>query len=164
MKLKFMGIERIGRSYWHKFIPESEDAEDSHFEIGKVMIDKKFKKTEVMKISRKTIGYIVAIAGVILTFFQEQFGLSIDPKVAAVGIGSILTYIFFESKLDLKAIASQPGKWKDPKFWITFLSAALVAVESQFHFGIPVEEIVSALTFIVGLMFGKKLVSDSKPY
>jgi len=113
--------------------------------------------------SRKTIGIIVALMAVVLTFLQEQFGLSLDPAAVAAGIGAVITYIFFEFKLDIKAAAAQPGKWKDPKFWITFISAALAGVEAQFHLGLPIEAIVSIATLLVGLLFGQKF-KKLKPY
>lgn len=106
--------------------------------------------------SRKTIAWVVTILGTLLTIFQEQFGLHIDPLAVAAGIGAVLTYIFFEAKLDLKALAAQPAKWKDPKFWITFISALLAAVEASFHLGIPVETIIAVLTTLVGLLFKAK--------
>ena len=113
--------------------------------------------------SRKTIGYVIAILGAILAVFQKQFGLSIDPTAAAAGIGAVLTYIFFESKLDMKALAAQPGKWKDPKFWITLISVVLAAIESSFGLGIPVESVVTALTMIVGVLFRVKF-KQTTPY
>lgn len=113
--------------------------------------------------SRKTIGFVVAILGAILVAFQEQFGLSFDPVAVSVGIGAVLTYIFFEAKLDLKALASQPGKWKDPKFLVTILSVLLTAVESTFQVGIPVAEIVSVLTIFMGFLF-KVQFNKPKPY
>lgn len=103
--------------------------------------------------SRKTIGFVVTIIVTVLTAFQEQFGLNIDPLAVAAGIGAVLTYIFFEGKLDLKALADQPGKWKDPKFWITVISAVLAAIEATFAIGIPVESIIVVLTMIVGYLF-----------
>lgn len=115
----------------------------------------------MVKISRKTIGYVIAILGAILTVFQEQFGLHIDPLAMAAGIGAVLTYIFFEAKLDLKTMAAQPGKWKDPKFWITFISVVLAAIEASFHLGIPVETIIAVLTALVGFLFKMKF---TKPY
>ena len=113
--------------------------------------------------SRKTIGYVVTILTTILVVFQESFGLTIDPVGAAAGVGAVLTYIFFEAKLDLKAIASQPGKWKDPKFWLTVISALLAAVETTFQLGIPVAEIVTILTLFVGVLF-KVQFNKPKPY
>ena len=113
--------------------------------------------------SRKTIGYVVSIMAVILTAFQEQLGLSINPTAVATGVGSVLTYIFFESKLDLKAMAAQPGKWVDPKFWLTVISAILAGVEVTFNIGIPVEAVVSVLTLIMGILF-KVEFAKPKPY
>ena len=112
--------------------------------------------------SRKTIGFVVTIVGAILTVFQKQFGLVIDPISIAAGIGAVLTYIFFEAKLDLKALTSQPDKWRDPKFWITVLSAFLLAVEQTFNLGIPVTEIITGLTLLVGFLF-KVQFSKVKP-
>ena len=114
--------------------------------------------------SRKTIGFIVALAAVILTFFQEQFGLSLDPNAVAAGIGAILVYIFFEAKLDMKALKNQPEKWKDPKFWASFAAAALAGVEATFHLGIPVEAIVSGIMTAVGIFFGAKITKPGNPY
>jgi len=112
------------------------------------------------KMSRKTIGFIVAIGGSILVLIQEQFGLSIDPVAVAAGIGAILTYIFFEAKLDLTALTKQPGKWKDPKFWLTVISAVLAAIEATFQLGIPVEAIISGLATVVMILFGVKFTKE----
>lgn len=103
--------------------------------------------------SRKTIGFVVSIIATILTAFQKQFGLNIDPLAVAAGVGAVLTYIFFEAKLDLRILATQPDKWKDPKFWITVVSAVLAAIEATFALGIPVESIIAVLTMIVGYLF-----------
>lgn len=112
-----------------------------------------------MKRSRKTIGFIVAIGGSILALVQEQFGLSMDPVAIAAGVGAILTYIFFESKLDLKLL-KQPGRWTDPKFLFTSLSVILAAIEANFQLGIPVEAIVSGLTTLVMILFGVKFKAN----
>ena len=120
-----------------------------------------------MKISRKTIGFVVAIISSILVIFQEQFKLNLDPTAVAAGVGAILTYIFFEAKLDLKALASQPGKWKDKKFWMTIISTVLAATEATFQLGIPVEAIIAVLTSLVAALFGvqfkKSMPYNSKP-
>ena len=113
--------------------------------------------------SRKTIGFIVAILGAILDAFQEQFGLNFNPAQVAAGIGAVLTYIFFEAKLDLRALTTQPEKWKDPKFWLTVLSALLAAVEQTFQLGIPVTEVIAILTMVVGILF-KVQFNKSVPY
>lgn len=114
-------------------------------------------------ISRKTIGFIVAIISSILVIFQKQFDLSLDPTALAAGIGAVLTYIFFEAKLDLKALATQPGKWKDLKFWITVISAVLSAIEANWQLGIPVEAIITVLTTLVAILFGVKF-KQPMPY
>lgn len=115
--------------------------------------------------SRKTIAFVVAILGAILAVFQGLFeGLSLDPAALAAGIGAVLTYIFFEAKLDLSALKKQPGKWKDPKFWVTAISVTLAAVEAQFGIGIPVESIVSGLTILVSILFGMKFKKVGTPY
>lgn len=106
--------------------------------------------------SRKTIAFVVSIIVVILTAFQKQFGLHIDPTAVAAGIGAVFTYVFFEAKLDLKLLMNQPSKWSDPKFWITVVSAVLAAIEATFALGIPVESIIAVLTVIVGVLFKAK--------
>ena len=39
--------------------------------------------------SRKTIGFVVAIISSILVIFQEQFKLIIDPISVAAGVGAV---------------------------------------------------------------------------
>ena len=129
--------------------------------IGKLE-DLKIKKGGD-KMSRKTIGFVVAILSSILVLFQEQFGLALDPVAVAAGVGSILAYIFFEAKLDLAVLTKQPGKWKDPKFWLAFLSVVLAAIEATFQLGIPVEGIISGLTTLMAILFGFKL-KEGVPY
>ena len=105
--------------------------------------------------SRKTLLGILAVIGAVLTFFKDQFGLNIDPTAMIAGISAVLLYILFEAKLDILRIKLQSSKWKDKKFWLAFISALLTALESAFHWGIPVEIIVSALTVIMGILFKK---------
>jgi len=116
-----------------------------------------------MNPSRKTILSVIAVIGVILTSIKEQFGLTIDVTSITAGLGAVLVYILLEAKLDLKALAAQPGKWKDPKFWITFLSALLAAVNTNFGLGIPVEAIIGILTVVVGILFKAKFAKP-QPY
>jgi hypothetical protein len=105
--------------------------------------------------SRKTLMTVIGFFGVVLTFLQAQFGLSIDTTAILAGLTAILTYVFFEAKLDLKKFVALGSKWKDPKFWIAFASTALVAVNESFGLGIPVEMVIGTLTLIMGLLFGK---------
>lgn len=105
--------------------------------------------------SRKTILGIIGVLGAILTVFADQFGLTIDPTAAIAGLTAVTLYILFEAKVDLKRIGEQAGKFKDPKFWLALVSALLVAVNQGFGLNLPVETIISVLTLIMSLLFGK---------
>lgn len=117
-------------------------------------------------ISRKTIGFIVTILGVALVALQAiiKQDLGINPQEFAIAIGATLTYIFFEAKLDLRVLKTQPKKWRDPKFWLTVVSIVLTGVEQSFNLGIPVAEIVTGLTTLVGLLFGLKFKLGKSAY
>ena len=104
--------------------------------------------------SRKTILAIIAVFGAALTVFQQQLGLSIDPTAVVAGLTAIVLYGLFEAKLDLKRLTTQAGKFKDPKFWIAFISPILVAVNEGFGLNIPIEVIVTILTMILSALFG----------
>lgn len=103
--------------------------------------------------SRKTITAAIGIIGAVLAFFSEQFGLSINPVAVMAGLASIVTYVLLEGKLDIKRVGSQLGKFKDPKFWLAFISAIIVAASETFGLALPVEAIVAVLTVIMGVLF-----------
>ena len=103
--------------------------------------------------SRKTITAALGIIGAVLAFFSKQFGLSIDPVAIIAGLSAITLYLLREGKLDIKRIGSQIGKFKDPKFWLAFISAILVAVSETFGLALPVEAIIAVLTVIMGVLF-----------
>jgi hypothetical protein len=115
--------------------------------------------------SRKTILGIIGVIGAALTVFADQFGLAIDATSAIAGLTAVTLYILFEAKLDLKRIGEQAGKFKDPKeqagkfkdpkFLLALASAILVALSESFGWHIPVETIVSVLTLVMSLLFGK---------
>lgn len=107
--------------------------------------------------SRKTLLAIIGILGVILTFIQTQFGLGIDVGSICAGLGAIVVYIWLEAKNDLAKMAKQPQKWGDPKFWISFITVILAAINEQFGIHLPVEIIITVLVFIVGLLFKRDL-------
>ena len=113
--------------------------------------------------SRKTIAFVVALLGSVLTALTTTFGLGINAAAIAIAVGAFLVYIFLEGKLDLKLLKAQPGKWKDPKFWLAIISGVLVAVEESFGLGIPVEVVVSFVTAIMGLLFAQKFNTE-QPY
>jgi len=103
--------------------------------------------------SRKTLTAALGIIGAVLAFFSEQFGLSIDPVAVIAGLSSIVLYILLEGKLDIQRVGSQAAKFKDPKFWLAFISAILVAVSETFGLALPVEAIIAVLTVIMGVLF-----------
>ena len=104
--------------------------------------------------SRKTIMAILAVIGAVITFFAEEFGLSINPTAVVAGMTALVLYVLFEAKLDLKKLGAQAGRFKDPKFWLAFLSAVLVAVNESFGLNLPIEAIVSVLTLVMSTLFG----------
>lgn len=108
--------------------------------------------------SRKTITAILSVIGAILIFFNQEFGLGLNATAIVAGLTAAVLYIFFEAKLDFKRILGlinqQSDKWKDPKFWLAFLSAVLIAASESFGLNLPVEAIVSVLTVIMSVLFG----------
>ena len=118
----------------------------------------------MIKISRKTLLFIIGFLGIGLTALQTHFGLSVALGSVAASLGIVLTYVFFEGKLDAKAMAAQPHKWKDGKFWATLGTSLLVYVDQTFQLGLPIEAIGAIIAVAIGAIFGKKLLSPAKPY
>jgi len=104
--------------------------------------------------SRKTIAVVVAVVGAILGIMVSAFGLSINAVALAATLGSILVWVFGESKADLAKIGAQIGKFKDPKFLLTIV-AAIVGALGTAGVNLPVspEVIIAILTAIVGILF-----------
>ncbi len=104
--------------------------------------------------SRKTILTVTAVIGAVLGVFATTFGLTLNATGLAAGLAAVLVYVFAEAKADLKKLSDQATKWKDPKFWITVISAALGALATS---GVPLpvspEIIIAVLTAIVGIIF-----------
>jgi len=108
--------------------------------------------------SRKTILTIVAVIGAILTAFQEAFGLSINGAAVAAGLGAIVLYVLLEAKVDKERIRAQLDRFKDSKFWLAVISAALVALtESGVVLPVSPEVIIAVLTAIMGILFKAKV-------
>lgn len=104
--------------------------------------------------SRKTILTVTAVLGAILGVFVSTFGLSINATVLAAGLASVLVYVFSEAKADLAKIGAQASRFKDPKWWLTVLSAAITALgTSGVDLPISPEIIIAVLTAIVGILF-----------
>ena len=107
--------------------------------------------------SRKTIAVVVAVIGAILGAFGAAFGLTLDVSAVVAGLGAILVYVFFEAKADMARLAAQKSKFKDPKFWLTVVSAVVAALGSAgIALGISPEFIITILTAIVGILFKVK--------
>jgi len=104
--------------------------------------------------SRKTLTAILGIIGAILVFLKGTFGLDLDAAAVTTGLGVILTYVLFEAKLDLAKIGAQRDKWKDPKFWVTLISAILTSAAAGFGWNLPIETINAVLGVILAVLFG----------
>ena len=118
---------------------------------------------------RKIIMLIIGVLGVVLAYFRDQFGLSgLNLEVMLVALVPIIAYIFGEARSDMerikKSLAEQSGKWIDPKFLIGLAAALLVWANQALGLNLPVEIIVTALTFILGLIFRKELSALKKAY
>jgi membrane associated rhomboid family serine protease len=107
--------------------------------------------------SRKTILTVTAVIGAILVVITKTFGLALNAMGFVVGLTAVLLYVFLEGKADIKKLSDQATKWKDPKFWLTVISAVLGALATS---GVPLpvspEIIIAVLTAIVGVLFGKQ--------
>ncbi len=104
--------------------------------------------------SRKTILTVTAVFGAVLAVFVAEFGLSINATALAAGLGSVLYWVFREGKEDLKKIGAQCARFKDPKFWLTVISAFISALATAgINLPISPEIIIAVLTAIVGILF-----------
>ena len=112
--------------------------------------------------SRKTLLAVLGVISVVLTFLQEQFGLSMDVPGVMGGLTVVMLYILFEAKEDIKRIAPQVGRFKDPKFWIAFVAVLLGSLNEQLGLNLPVEAIVSVLTLIMAVLFKVSFDSSTK--
>jgi len=107
--------------------------------------------------SRKTLTIIIAVFGAILGVFATTFGLAIDQTAVLAGVTALAVYIFGEAKADLKRIGTQAGKFKDPKFLISIISAIIAALAGAgLTLPISPEVIIAGLTAIVGILFKVK--------
>jgi ABC-type uncharacterized transport system permease subunit len=104
--------------------------------------------------SRKTLTAVLGIIGAILVFLKGTFGLDLDAAAITTALGVILTYVLFEAKLDIAKVGLQLGKWKDPKFWVTFIAAILTALNGALGWSLPIETINAVLGVILAVLFG----------
>lgn len=104
---------------------------------------------------RKLILAIIGGLGVIGGVVSSEFGLTVSLSAVFLGIGAALLYVFGEMKLDFRRVASQVGKFKDPKFWTAILAALVGYLGSVVTLPVPPEYIVAVLGAILALLFKK---------
>ena len=105
--------------------------------------------------SRKNLFLILGAIGAVLGFFAQEFGLTIDPVAVIGSIIIALVYIFGEGKADIQRIGTQLGKFKDPKFWIAFITFLIGYVNQAFGWNLPTEVIIVVVSLILGILFKK---------
>jgi hypothetical protein len=100
---------------------------------------------------------VMAVLAAILGVFKTTFGLSLDVTALLAGITGVLVYVYGEAKADMARARAQAGKWTDPKFWLTIVTAVVTALATA-GVALPVspEVIVAILTAIVGILFKVK--------
>jgi len=103
--------------------------------------------------SRKTLLAVIGVLTAILAFFSEEFGLNLDAQAVMAGLLVVVLYVLFEAKLDLRRFKSQAGRFKDPKFWLAFISVLLGALNEQFGLNLPAEAIIAVLTLVMSILF-----------
>jgi len=114
--------------------------------------------------SRKTLLAVLGVITAILAFLKEQFGLGMDAMTVLGGLTTVVLYVLFEAKLDLKKIGAQAGRWKDPKFLLAFVCVILAALNKELGLNLPAETIITALTVIMTVLFGAKFKAVNRSY
>lgn len=108
---------------------------------------------------RKILLLVVAIITAALSFLQKETGISIDASAVGAALVAAVVYLFGEAKNDIERVKTkifQNKKWKDPAFWISFISVLLPVLNTQLKFNIPVEIVSGALTTVAGILFAKR--------
>lgn len=104
--------------------------------------------------SRKTFFTVAAVLGAVFGGLATVFGLSIDGTTLALGITGVLVYVFGEGKADFAKIGTQIARFKDPKFWLTFITAVVTLLGvSGVLTPVVADSIIAFLTLIVGALF-----------
>ncbi len=112
--------------------------------------------------SRKTIMTVLGFISAILVFLKVQFELAIDPVGFIAAIGVVLMYVLFQGKMDIQKIGRQVSKFKSKKFWLALIAVLVPAINTAFGLNIPVEMVMTALVFIMTVIFGKEFVESNK--
>jgi uncharacterized membrane protein len=106
--------------------------------------------------TRKWIFTILAVLGAAGAVISAEFGLTVQLGAVVAGIAAVLVYVFNEAKADRDRIKAQAGKWTDPKFVITLVSAIVAALAQEITLPVSPEIIIAVLTAIVGILFKTK--------
>ncbi|MAH50266.1 hypothetical protein CMI37_30880 [Candidatus Pacearchaeota archaeon] len=112
-----------------------------------------------MRFSRKTLFYIIGILTAGLSVVKEAFGLEVDFKAVGAGLVSMITYLQFQAKVDLKKLQENSDKLKDKKFWLALIAPMLVAITEASGIVLPTAEIIAVMTLLLTLLFGRKLAN-----
>ena len=117
--------------------------------------------------SRKTIVLWLSFGGSVLMWLANQFGLADLNMVSVIpALAAGLLYIAFEAKVDIQKIknkvSEQSNKFRDPAFWSGLISILLVHISTITGWDIPVEIIVSVLSGIMVIIFGKRYVEAKR--
>jgi uncharacterized membrane protein YeiH len=103
--------------------------------------------------TKTTVFTILAVVGAALGVFSTALGLTIDPVKILAGVAGILVYVFGALKTDIAGL-NQPLVWKDPKVWITAITAILASLTSAgVVLPISPEIIIAVLTALLGILF-----------
>lgn len=105
---------------------------------------------------RKWMMVILGVLGATGAVVSAEFGLTVQLGAVIAGLGAILVYVFGEAKADLARFDAQKDKFKDPKFWISILSAVVAALAQVINLPLDPAIIIAVLTVIVGALFKKQ--------
>lgn len=111
--------------------------------------------------SRKTIFTVLAVLGAVGAVISTEIGLTVNLGAVIAGIAGIVVYVFGEAKADIAALG-QTAKWRDPKFWITVITAAIAALAQEVTLPIDPTIIIAVLTAIVGFLFKSEIAARRK--
>jgi len=106
--------------------------------------------------TRKWIFTILAVLGAAGAVISTEFGLTVKLGAVVAAIVAALVYVFNEAKADKDRITAQAGKWTDPKFVLTLVSAIIAALAQEITLPVSPEIIIAVLTAIVGILFKTK--------
>lgn len=107
--------------------------------------------------SRKVIVLVLAVLGAAAGVIQTEFGLALNVAGLFGFLAAAAIYIQQEAKLDRERMKAQAAKWKDPKFWLTILTAIVTALPTAgVNLPLSPEILTAVLAVIIGIVFKVK--------